>query len=143
MKKLLLTLVILLAGAGVGGGAAIGARHLAGPPKPVVKAEQPPVFVRASKILAPLVLADGRLAGYVTFDAALQVPADQAAIVTAKLPMLFHAINMRTYHTPLATGPDGMLPDINGLRAVVMAASAEAFGRAVVRRAAITRAESA
>lgn len=143
MNKLLPHMIVLLAGAGVGGGAAIGARHLAGPPGPAVKIAAPLVFVRASKILAPLVLPDGRLAGYVAFDAELQVPADQAAIVTAKLPMLFHAINMRTYRTPLASGPDGMLPDINGLRAVVMAASAEAFGMAVVRRAAITRAESA
>ena len=143
MKKLLLPLGVLLAGVGVGGGAAVGARAVLGPaPKAAPRAE-PTVFVPVAKVLAPLVLPDGGLAGYVGFDAELEVRADAADAVTAKLPLLLHAINMRTYRTPLAAGRDGTLPSISGLHAVVAAAAPEAFGAGVVRRVAITRAEPA
>ena len=142
MKKLFLPLILVVAGAGVGGGAAIGARAVLGPPDAKAKTHSvETAFVPAPKITAPLVLADGRLAGYVSFDVALEVPADQEADITARLPLLFHAINMRTYRTPLATGRDGLLPDIGGLRAVTLSAAREAFGHDTVRRVAITRAE--
>jgi len=141
MRKLLPPLLLTIAGAGVGGAAAIGARAVLGQPgaKPVHVTET--AFVPATKITAPLVLGDGRLAGYVSFDAALEVPADQEASVTQRLPLLLHAINMRTYRTPLATGRDGLLPDIAGLRAVTLAAANEALGPHAVRRVSITRAE--
>jgi len=141
MKKLLLPLMLIVAGAGVGGGAAIAARAVLGPPGTTHAPVTETAFVPAAKITAPLVLGDGRLAGYVSFDAALEVPADQEASVTQRLPLLLHAINMRTYRTPLATGRDGLLPDISGLRAVTLAAAREAFGAHAVRRVAITRAE--
>lgn len=141
MKKILLPLVVLLTGAGVGCGSAIATRHFAGPPKPAVKVEAPLVFVPVVKIVAPLVLTGGGLAGYISFDTELQVEDSAQADVTAKLPLLLHALNMRTYKQPLATGPDGMLPNIRELRGVVEAACIEVFGKTVVRRIAITRAE--
>jgi hypothetical protein len=53
---------------------------------------------------------------------------------------LLHAINMRTYRTPMAAGPDGMLPDISVFRKIVMDAAPEAFGPKVVRLVAVTQA---
>lgn len=141
MKKILLPLFVLLAGAGVGCGSAIATRHFAGPPKAAVKVEAPLVFVPVVKVIAPLVLTGGGLAGYISFDTELQVEESTQADVTAKLPLLLHALNMRTYQAPLATGPDGMLPNIRELRGVVEAACVETFGKAVVHRIAITRAE--
>lgn len=141
MKKILLPLIVALAGAGIGSGAAIGTRHFAGPKAPPVKAEEPLVFVPVAKVVAPLVLTGGGLAGYISFDTELQVEESEQAAVTLKLPLLLHAINMRTYKEPLATGPDGMLPNITALRTVVQAACIETFGKTAVHRVAITRAE--
>jgi len=143
VKKLLLPLAVLVAGLGAGGGAAVAARHVLGPPAPRAPKVEPKAFVAAEKIVAPLVLPDGRLAGYVGFDAALEVSASAEARVTAELPLLLNAINMRTYRTPLASGPDGSLPDIRVLRRVVMESAAEGLGRGTVSRVAITRAEPA
>lgn len=141
MNKLLLPLAVLLAGAGVGGGAAVATRHILAPAPAGAPTEEPLVFVPVAKVVAPLVLHDGGLAGYVSFDTELQVAVTSQADVTAKLPLLLHAINMRTYRIPLATGPDGMLPNIGELKTVVQAACVETFGPSVVHRIAITRAE--
>jgi hypothetical protein len=100
----------------------------------------PAVFVPAGKVLTPLVSKDGRLAGYESFKVELEVNADRAEDVQARLPLLLNAINMRTYRTPMAAGPDGLLPNIATFRKVVMEAAEEAFGKGVVRRAAITEA---
>lgn len=143
MKKIIKLVVMLILGLGLGGGAAYATLRLLGPPAPAKPEEPALAFVKAEKLNAPLVLSDGRLAGYVSFDFDVQVPEEEVAVVTAKLPLLLHGINMRTYRTPLATGPDGMLPDIEGLRRVVLAAAPEALGKNVVRKVAITRAEPA
>jgi hypothetical protein len=146
MKKFILLPILLLAGIGVGGGAAYGTITLMGPPGPAAapKAEEvEPSFVDAGKILAPLVSADGQLSGYVQFQVQLEVPEDKAEFVTARLPLLLHAINMRTYRTPMAAGPDGLLPDLGTFRKVVMDAAPEAFGAGVLRKVAVTQASPA
>jgi len=145
MKKILFLLVTLLAGLGLGGGAAYATVMLMGPQKPRAAhvAEVEPSFVDAGKILAPLVFADGRLSGYVQFQVQLEVPADKAEFVTARMPLLLHAINMRTYRTPMAAGPDGLIPDLETFRKVVMTAAPEAFGAGVLRKVAVTQANPA
>lgn len=150
MKRILLILTLLLGGAAVGGGAAIattrfvlGGSAAAGHAKPDTEAEHVTSFVPVDQVLAPLVLRDGRLAGYVRFDAGLEVATDKATDIAERLPLLLHAINMRTYRAPLAAGPDGMLPDITRLQVVVNAAAIEVFGRGTVRKVAITKAEPA
>ncbi|MDT8757082.1 hypothetical protein MZO42_00080 [Sphingomonas psychrotolerans] len=146
MKKILFVLVTLLTGLGLGGGAAYATVMLLGP-KPAGAAsaheEATPSFVDAGKILAPLVFADGRLSGYVQFQVQLEVPADKAEFVAARMPLLLHAINMRTYRTPMAAGPDGLIPDLETFRKVVMAAAPEAFGAGVLRKVAVTQANPA
>ncbi len=149
MKRVLSLLLLLILGVAIGGGAGYGAVLLfakpSGEPKAAATpaAEPPRSFVSSAKILAPLVFPDGRLAGYVNFDVSLEVAGDKAETVTSKLPLMLHAINMRTWRTPLATGPDGLLANIGGFRDVVRAASTEAFGAGTVKRIAITRAEPA
>lgn len=148
MKTLPLAVIVVLAGLAAGGAASfatslvVGAsRHAAAPRQ----AEQLPLptFVPTGKILAPLVFPTGRLAGYVSFEVELQIADDEQEFVKARLPFLLHAINMRTYHTPMTSGPDGMLPDLAVFRAVVTAAATEAFGVGVVKRAAIVQAAPA
>lgn len=147
MKTAPLAALVVVAGLAAGGGAAFGTSMLLGPATAAGAATpaepELPTFVPTGKILAPLVFADGRLAGYVNFQAQLQVAPDKAEFVTARLPVLLHAINMRTYRTPMASGPDGMLPDLVSFRRVVMAASDEAFGKGLVKQAAITEAAPA
>lgn len=147
MKKILFMVIVLLAGLGLGGGAAFATVKLLGPAKPgsatATHEEVTPSFVDGGKVLAPLVFADGRLSGYVQFQIQLEVPEDKAEFVTARLPLLLHAVNMRTYRTPMAAGPDGLLPDLDTFRKIVMTAGSEAFGVGVLRKVAITQASPA
>ncbi len=149
MKKILLPLILVTAGLGVGGGAALATSLLIGPAdkaaetKPVAVEAPSPHFVQGGKLLVPLVMGDGRLAGYVSIEFALEVPRDKAEYVTARLPLLLHAINMRTWRTPLASGPDGLLADVAAFRKIVDQAAPEAFGTHVVRQVAITAANPA
>ena len=139
MKKVLQAIAVLALGLGVGGGAAYGTSVFLGGEKKPHAVDS--AFVPTGSVLAPLVLADGRLSGYVTFEVQLEVASDQAEALTQKLPLLLHAINVRTFRSPLASGPDGMLPNVEQFRRVVVAAAEEAFGSGVVRRVAITKAD--
>lgn len=144
MKKILMPVLLLIAGLGVGGGAAFATSLLIGPKpaEPLAAKAQPADrhFVEGGKLLVPLALADGRLAGYVSIEFALEVPEEKAEYVRARLPLLLHAINMRTWRTPLSAGPDGLLLDVNGFRKLVQAATPEAFGKNTVRSVAVTAA---
>jgi flagellar basal body-associated protein FliL len=148
VKKMLFMLVVLLAGTGLGGGAALATLMVLGP-RPAGAAAKAPAeevetaFVPVDKLLAPLVGADGRLTGYVQFQFNLEVSAEKTAEVTKKLPLLLHAINMRTFKTPMAAGRDGLLPSLDQFRKVVEASAPEAFGAGVVRKVAITQATPA
>lgn len=141
MKKILFLLVVALLGLGLGGGAAYGTLKLLGPRPAGAPAAhtKPPTFVDGGTVLAPLVFPDGRLSGYAQFHIQLEVPTDKADYVTARLPLLLHAINMRTFRTPMASGPDGLLPDLETFRRVVMASAPEAFGPGVLRKVAVTK----
>ncbi|WP_380874072.1 hypothetical protein ACFB49_45600 [Sphingomonas sp. DBB INV C78] len=140
MKKLILGALVLTVGMGVGGGAAYGTSLVLGPKQ---KAQPPLEFVPTGPVLAPLVFGDGRLASYVSFEVQLEVAGDKREIVEAKLPVLLNAINMRTYRTPMASGPDGLVPSLSAFRKVVLEAAAEAYGKDVVRRAVVTQASPA
>jgi hypothetical protein len=59
------------------------------------------------------------------------------------LPVLLNAINMRTFHTPLASGPDGLLPSVEGFRRVLLEAAVETYGKATIRRVVVTQATPA
>ena len=147
MKKILFLLIVLLAGLGLGGGAAFATMLVLGPnhaQKDAPEASDTKTsFVPTGKVLAPLVFPDGHLAGYVQFEIQLEVAQDKSEFVTDRMPMLLHAINMRTYRTPMAAGPDGMLPDLETFRRVVLQASQEAFGAPIVRKVAVTAASPA
>ncbi len=97
-------------------------------------------FVQVDALLVPLVFKDGRLAGYISLQSQLEVPADEASDVTDRLPLFMNAVNMRTYRSPLASGPDGQLPDLSALRAVLLRAAVEVYGKDVVRKVTITHA---
>ena len=152
MKNAAIAVIVIAAGLGVGGGAAFCANTLLaeqghGPQQggaPVAAAVvAAPVFVRTGVMLAPLVFPDGRLAGYVNFDVELEVRADKVDFVSERLPLLLHAVNMRTYRTPMTSGSDGLIPDLTAFRGVLTAAATEAFGPGVVLRAAIVQAAPA
>ena len=142
---MLLIPLVLVAGLGVGGGAAFGVQRLmpASTAAPAPKAETETGFVPTGKILAPLVSSTGRLTGYVSFEVQLETGSKDVEFVTARLPLLMDAINMRTFRTPMASGPEGMLPDLSVFRKLVMESAQEAFGAKVVRRAVIMQATPA
>jgi hypothetical protein len=145
VKPALLAPILLTAGLGLGGGTAYGVHTLLPPAAgaPAKPKAETTSFTPTGKILAPLVLADGRLSGYVSFEVQLETGETDVEFVTARMPMLLNAINMRTFRTPMAAGPDGMLPDLEQFRRVVMVAADEAFGPRMVRRAVITQATPA
>jgi hypothetical protein len=140
VKKIMFSALVLALGAGVGGSAAFGvARVLGGEPlfKP---AETPDVFVPIGAVLAPLVHEDGRLAGYASFEVQVEVKGDHDELVARNVPLLLNAINMRTYRTPMTSGPGGQIPRLDAFRKVVMEAALEVYGPGIVRRAAVMKA---
>lgn len=143
MKKILFAIAALVLGSGLGGAAAFGTSKVLGGKPLISRAEPEPVFVPTSTILAPLVSAEGRLAGYASFEVQLEVTGGRDGLVRQRMPVLLNAINMRTYRTPMAAGPDGLVPNLDVFRRVVMDASAEALGKNVVRRVAVTQASPA
>lgn len=144
MKKLLIPIVLLILGVAVGGAAAFGTALLTG--ARTARAEQGSAdtsFVPTGQILAPMVFPDGRLAGYVNFEAQLEVPQDRADLVKQRLPVLLNAVNMRTYRTPMTSGRDGLVPGVEAFRRVLRAAAVETYGRATIRKVAVTQATPA
>lgn len=144
MKKLLLPLILLILGLGVGGGAAFGVGHFMGPPpaagETAHEEETAPVetaFIPAGIILAPIVAEDGNLSGYANFDVQLEVPVDKADEITARLPLLLHAVNLRAFRTPMAAGPQHMLPDLRIFAKMVEEAATESLGKDEVTRAVV------
>lgn len=142
LKRVGIGLAVVAAGVGVGVGAAYAAQKLY--PELAtgggLRAERLQ-FVRTGKILAPMTFSDGRLAGYVSFETELEVPLLEAAKVRREIPVLLHAINLRTYKTPLASGKDGLIPELEAFRRVVADAGAEVYGAKTVRRVVVTQAE--
>jgi len=137
MKKILLPILVLLAGAAVGGAGAYGTTVVIGVRDP---GAMKTVFVPTGSILTPLVDPDGRLSGYVSIEAGLEVPEKHAEQIESRLPLLLNAINMKTFRTPIASGKDGLIPNLEGFRRVVHQAAAETFGKDVVVRAVVTKA---
>ena len=141
MKKALGIPLLAIAGMALGGGAAFGVQQLFPPPaKAVQRPKIVTAFVPTGKLLAPLVSDDGRLAGYVTFELQLETEERDVGYVTARLPILLDAVNMRTFRTPMATGPDGVLPDLGVLRKLVLESAASAYGPKVVHRVIVMQA---
>lgn len=141
IKRIVIGLAALAAGTGVGIGGAYAARQFLpqaipdlGPTK--VETE----FVPTGTMLAPLTFPDGRLSGYVSFECQVEVAKGKAEDVTGQLPLLLNAVNMRTYRTPLASGPDGLIPGVEAFRRVVMDAAVEVYGKDLVRRVVVTQA---
>ena len=147
MKPALLIPIVLVAGLGVGGGTAFGMRFVLPAHEGGGKVAPPPkidtAFVPTGKILAPLVSADGRLSGYVSFEVQLEATEANVEFVTARMPLLMNAINMRTFRSPMASGPDGVLPNLAVFQKIVTDSATEAFGPKVVRRAVIMQATPA
>jgi hypothetical protein len=138
MNKLLGAALALVLGVGVGGCSAYAVGYIwdnheqwAAP-----KVE----FVPMGAVMAPLVFEDGRLSGYASFEIELEVPSGQAEMVKTMRPVLLNAVNLRTYRTPMASGPDGLVPNLETFRAVVAKAAAETYGKDMVRRVAVTQA---
>lgn len=132
----------MVGGIGVGGGAAVLASKLLGPVPNghASSATKETGFVTAGNITAPLVMADGRLSGYVSFDASLEVGLDEVERVNARLPLLRHAVNMQTYRVPMAAGPDGLVPNLESFRMIVTNAAKQTYGPDTVRFVAVTNA---
>ncbi|MDR6853476.1 hypothetical protein J2Y54_002996 [Sphingomonas sp. BE123] len=148
MKKILFPLILLITGAAIGAGGGYATTLFLAPPagatgKPEPAEEEPGTFVTVPQMTAPLVLKDGKLSGYAKFEIQLEVSESDAAAVTARLPFLQHAINLRTFKVPMAAGADGMLPDLDNFRRVVIEAAREAIGPDKVRKVTITKAEPA
>lgn len=131
-------MLLLILGLGTGGAGALATGFVMADRQ--AQAEKDTMFVPTGAILAPLVFADGRLSGYVSFEAQLEVPSDQGESICRRMPLLLDAINMRTYRTPMASGPDGMVPGVDTFRRVLFEAAVATFGKASVRRAIVTQA---
>ncbi|WP_395328367.1 hypothetical protein WBP06_12940 [Novosphingobium sp. BL-8H] len=141
IRKIMIAVAALVGGTAIGGGAAFAVVHFAPHMLPgIPKQREASEFVATGTILAPVTFADGRLSGYVSFECQLEVPQGKGAEVTQQLPVLLNAVNMRSYRQPLASGPDGMIPNLELFRRLMMDAAREVYGPDIVRRAVITQA---
>lgn len=138
VKTFLSGVLALVLGMGVGGVSAVGVNMMDVDETSLLMAKKS--FVPAIRMTAPLVFEDGRLASYITFDVQLEVASNKAESVKDRLPLLMHAVNLRTYRNPLASGPDGMIPDIGKLRQVINEAATETYGKDMVHRVVVTQA---
>ena len=142
IARILMPAAALVAGLAAGGGTAYATAQylgLHGGKKAAPEAVDT-VFVPTGPIMAPLVFPDGRLAGYVSFQVQLEVETGRGEEISERIPLLLDAVNMRTYRTPMASGPDGMLPNLATFHKVLDQAAREAFGPDVVKRSVITQA---
>lgn len=145
MKRPLLLVLMITGGIVLGGGAGWAASQFLDPGL-ITKAEpvkEVTAFVEVPRMLAPLVDSEGRLLGYNRFVVQVEVPASEADALRQKVPLLQDAINMRTFRTPMAAGPDGLRPNLDVLRSTARAAAEQVYGKAVVRRVLITEAQPA
>lgn len=140
MNKALGAILALAAGIGVGGASAYGVTAYAGDGNAWGSRTPALTFAPIGTMVAPLVFADGRLAAYISFDAQLEVDRKQKDLIDARLPVLMHAVNMRSYRTPLAAGVDGLIPELEGLRKMVEEAAKETYGAGVIHRVIVTQA---
>lgn len=141
MKRMILLAGVMTVGMALGGTTAYGAgKLLAGKPLINWSSGRPDAFVPTGAIVAPLVAEDGHLLGYMSFEAQLQVPADQADHVKANLPLLLDATTLRTFKAPIAGGKDGLVPKLGILRAVLTEAVEQTYGPSLVSHVAITQA---
>jgi len=141
LGKILLFPLGLLAGAG--GGTAVTFLVPAAPVERAPVTAGDARFVTLGALLIPLTIADGQLTAFVTVEPQLEVGEEDQEGVTARLPLIIHAVNVRTYGAPLAAGPDGRLPDVKRIKAIVVEEATKVLGRGVVRSVAITRLASA
>jgi hypothetical protein len=139
MKTFVIVPAVAALGLAVGGSAAYGTvRALSG--KPLITLAKPRIFLPTGPITAPLVSADGHLAGYVVFEAQLEVSVDGEADMRGRLPLLLDATTMRTFKTPMASGPDGMLPDLDVFRILLRDVAQQVYGKGQVSKVVITQA---
>ncbi len=144
MKKALGIPLLAITGIALGGGTAFGVQQLVpAPPKSTPRPKIATAFVPTGKLLAPLVSPDGHLAGYVSFELQLETEESDVDYVTKRLPLLLDAVNMRTFRTPMATGPDDVLPDLAVLRKLVTESANSAYGPKVVHRVVVMQAAPA
>lgn len=136
-KTLLLLPLGLAAGAAGGGAAAYLLPREQGRPAPVEVGDGK--FVTMGALLVPITLPDGQFTAYVTVEPQLEVAVSDEEGVTARLPLVIHAVNVRLYRTPLAGGADGRLPDAGKIRTVIAEEASKVLGRGVVRSVALTR----
>jgi len=101
--------------------------------------QQETTFVPAGTIPIPLVLADGRLAGYVDVSSQVEVTRAAETDVRKRMPLLLDAVNMRAFQTPLARIPEGQIPRIDAVRRMMQQAAVGVFGRTAIRRVVIIR----
>lgn len=149
MKRVFFFVLILLGGLLTGGAAAFAVSLVQPGPKSgdhateaaAKERDATPEFVPA-EVLLPLVDGDGQLATYATIKLELRVEPGSGEEVKERLPLLLNAINLRTYRTPLATGPDGRLPDLAGFRLLVQSAADQSLGKGTIRQIAITEART-
>ncbi len=145
MKHLVIIIFALLLGVGSGG----SAMYFLGPT--VDRAAQPAsaapalregsVILRPFKVRTPIVYSDGNLSTYVKFSVQLLVTKDFADKANEMQPMVINEINMRTFRTPLAMGPDGQIPNLQVFRDIALASARKVLGRSNVNKVLITDVE--
>lgn len=132
-------LLVLLGGVAIGSLSGLEVGHLVGGDS-LLETTPRREFVPIGTLTAPLVGSDGRLLGYLSFEAQIEVPLRREREVRAGLPILADSINRTSFAAPLAGAAEGYVPQLQVLRELVHAAAIKTYGADVVSRTVITRA---
>lgn len=85
-------------------------------------------YVEIERMLLPLVGAEGKLAGYASVDAALEVTGESQDFVKSRIPLVRHAINLAAWKTQLAAEPDSSFIDVPAIQGMLLRSANEALG---------------
>lgn len=85
-------------------------------------------YVEIERMLLPLVGAEGKLAGYASVDAALEVTGENQDFVKSRIPQVRHAINLAAWKTQLAAEPDPSFIDVPAIKGMLLRSANEALG---------------
>lgn len=135
--------LLLLGGVGAGAGGGFSMAQLIPSPSASNHVEHgekaSPIFVDAGALSVPVLSADGQLSGYVEIAMQIEVNREEdVEPIGARVPALWHAVNIAIWDKPLSTKGNTLLPESQAFAAEINRIAPNVLGADRVRRILVT-----